>query len=702
MEKKGKISSLCLNMIVKNESKIILRFLESVYLLLDSYCICDTGSTDNTIDLITYFFNEKKIPGKIIQEPFRDFGYNRTFSLQSCQDPNSCIYADYILLLDADMIVIINPDNIYNLKKNLLNYDAHLVNQGTDKFHYKNVRFIKNHKDIIYWGVTHEYVQLPKNSTLHTIDKEDFFILDIGDGGCKEDKIERDIRLLKRGLQEVPNNDRYTFYLANSYRDKGDYEMAIEYYKKRIELKGWIEEIWYSNYMIGNCYKRLNQWEKAIYFWLEAYEIYPCRIENLYKIIKYYRIHGKHYLANIFYHLANKERIKTKTWEYLFTELDIYYYKLDYELSIFGYYSNIHKTDLSEISMKVLGHECNDIIARNVLSNYKFYTPSLITFALPMLENNICTLQSIGKKMMNKHSNKDSMVATTPSVCFGKDKKELLICVRYVNYRIDETGQYINQDHIITKNVMATIDISSSLWNKKTESLLSYNSSFDNYYVGQEDLRLHRMEIKQSKKKKQILHSYNANRCISNGTMNVEHGEIKITLNSSFPFYENVNSFILNKKKNRSIEKNWVLFDDDGIEKCIYEWYPLTFGIIDKEKKEFIETETKEVPFFFQYVRGSSNGIIIKDEIWFLCHVVSYEDRRYYYHLIVILDKNTLQLKSYTKLFTMEKKSVEYTLGMVLLKDELTFLLGYSLFDCESKYMMILKTTFDSMILERI
>ena len=44
--------TICLNMIVKNEGKIILRLLESVVSIVDCYCISDTGSTDNTIELI--------------------------------------------------------------------------------------------------------------------------------------------------------------------------------------------------------------------------------------------------------------------------------------------------------------------------------------------------------------------------------------------------------------------------------------------------------------------------------------------------------------------------------------------------------------------------------------------------------------------------------------------------------------------------
>jgi glycosyltransferase involved in cell wall biosynthesis len=51
--------SLCLNMIVKNESKIITRLFDSVLSIIDCYCICDTGSTDNTVEIITTYFKKK-------------------------------------------------------------------------------------------------------------------------------------------------------------------------------------------------------------------------------------------------------------------------------------------------------------------------------------------------------------------------------------------------------------------------------------------------------------------------------------------------------------------------------------------------------------------------------------------------------------------------------------------------------------------
>ena len=58
------IPKICLNMIVKNESKIILRLLNSIYTLIDGYCICDTGSTDDTVEMIETFSNIVKFLGK--------------------------------------------------------------------------------------------------------------------------------------------------------------------------------------------------------------------------------------------------------------------------------------------------------------------------------------------------------------------------------------------------------------------------------------------------------------------------------------------------------------------------------------------------------------------------------------------------------------------------------------------------------------
>jgi tetratricopeptide (TPR) repeat protein len=684
------IPTLCLNMIVKNESKIIERLLNSVGEIIDSYCICDTGSTDNTIEIIETFFKSRNINGQIVKEPFRDFGYNRSFALKACEISSvpEVSKSTYILLLDADMIFWKNPDITAEQFKQGLIADWYFVYQGTDDFFYKNTRIVKNQRGFSYWGVTHEYVQPPKDTVSSYLERNICFIKDIGDGGCKADKFLRDIKLLSKGLEDLPNNDRYTFYLANSYRDSGQQEKAIETFKKRIELGGWIEEIWHSYYSIGKCYKNLNDMPNAIYYWLEGYNRYPCRIENLYEIIHYYRNVSKNELAYTFYALADYQRKKNTSWDYLFLQKDVYDYKIDYELSIIGYYCNRDNHDLTKISMKVLAHPSVDEgVCKNVVSNYKFYCKQLKDMAKPISEQNMEVLQSIGARYIDKSADQSwlNFVSSTPAMCYVSNlgKSELLICKRYVNYKIDSEGKYINQNCIETRNVIAKVDILLPKWQKNEEYLLDYDKTHDNVYVGLEDVRLLNTSDN-------VIH-YCANRGLGNSNIMVEYGKINASGKTK-------TSTLLHYKNQQTVEKNWSIFEDSTNEvKCVYKWSPLILGNIVED--QFETTHEIQTPNFFKYMRGSTPGVVMGNEIWFINHIVSYEDRRYYYHIMVVLDRTTYQLKRYSSMWTFEKSKVEYTLGFVYMPKTDQFLIGYSVMDKDTKYMMVPKSAFDDMMI---
>jgi tetratricopeptide (TPR) repeat protein len=684
------VPTLCLNMIVKNESRIILRLLNSVVDVIDSYCICDTGSTDNTVEIIETFFQSKNIPGKIVREPFVDFAHNRSFALKACESMDC---ADYILLLDADMIFWKRPDLTPEDFKRGLVHNAYYIFQGSDHFYYKNTRVVKNRLGIHYWGVTHEFVKTPEGTVYGTLKKSNIFINDIGDGGSKSDKFERDIRLLKKGLEDHPNNDRYTFYLANSYRDHGDHKEAIETYKKRIAIGGWVEEVWHSNYSIGKCYKQMGDIPNAIHYWLEAYQVFPKRIENLYEIITHYRQTGKNELAYLFYVIALKQIAMHPNPDYLFLQKDVYDYKLDYEFSVFGYYCNLDKYDMTRICLKVLNcPNTEDHLARNVMSNYKFYSKSLSDCGQPFSDENKTLLLNIGRDLFQNSF--PEFVGSTPSISFHRPG-ELVVVQRYVNYRINSNGGYENGKHISTKNAIAIIDISSPTWKIKTEFEMPYNVELDGVYVGLEDVRI-------VSDGNQLL--YSSNRGIDNHHLMIEHGTINVDDPQSYT------SGLVIMENQKQVEKNWVMFQDgNGQWKMIYGWNQLVIGDItpekelepdsddepdttsDKPKTSYLFEKTHQIPTpaFFKHIRGSTNGVRIGDEIWFMCHVVSYEDRRYYYHVFVVIDSKTYQIKRYTTMFTFEKQKVEYTLGFVYVETSNQFLIGYSTMDCETKYISV-------------
>jgi tetratricopeptide (TPR) repeat protein len=680
-------------MIVKNESRVILRMLKSVLPVIDSYCICDTGSTDNTIEIITNFFKScvPPIPGKVIQEPFRDFGYNRTFALKACED----LDVKYVLLLDADMILKVNPAISREQLYRRLQDDVYYVQQGSETFYYKNVRIVKNRHGMSYWGVTHEYVKTPEGTKYGSLDKSDVFINDMGDGGCKSDKFIRDINLLKKGLEENPNNDRYTFYLANSYRDAGQYQNAINTYKKRIEIGGWFDEVWHSHYNIGKCYRSMGDMANAIYWWMEAYNYFPKRIENLYEIMHHYRCHGNNDLAYSFYTIADNERKRNPSTDYLFLQKDVYDYKIDYELSIIGYYCNYHNYDLLKTCMKVLNYPyAEDGVGRNVLCNYKFYAKDLQQYDYGKTSPLIQTLRTIGQSLPEIQNSLDTFVTSTPSMCFNSTG-DLVVNVRYVDYKINEKGGYENLGKISTKNVIAIVDTNSDQILK--EFVLDYNRDYDNIYVGLEDIRIF------SKSNSTDIF-FNANRGLSHHNIIIEHGTID---------FENtqVNSGFMRIDGQHEVEKNWVLFEDSKDKtKIIYGWHPLVIGDICDDHADVTTTNARkdmlfktthkiDSPYFFKHLRGSTNGVKIGNEIWFIAHTVSYEDRRYYYHSIVVLDAETYAVKKYTPYFTFQKEKVEYTLGFVYLPAEKGFLIGYSVMDRDTKYINIRRSTFESMMI---
>jgi tetratricopeptide (TPR) repeat protein len=673
--------TLCLNMIVKNESKIITRLFDSVASIIDCYCICDTGSTDNTVELITEYFQNKNIPGKIVKEPFKNFCHNRNFSLQSCLG-----MSDYILLLDADMVL-----QITNFNKNILKTaDNFYILQGSDSFYYRNMRIIKNNALYKYFGVTHEYIDVPNNNTSAGFDKKELFIQDFGDGGSKHDKFERDIRLLSEGIKEEPKNSRYYFYLANSYHDSGKFDEAINVYKQRITFGGWNEEVWYSYYRIGLCLKNTNRIDEAISYWLNGYDYYPDRLEGLYEILNCYRMHSRHRIANMIYQQArtildaNKERS-----HHLFLYDDIYTSKIYYEYTIIAAYVGIKNINYEII--KVLNNSKYDTDINNMLTNMKYYKDVLTSKYKVIVDSTVNT--NINNQDIKLYSSSSCLIPNTDKS--GGYKMN----IRYVNYYINNVGGYLNCDkNIITVNKYVELDAKLEILFEKW-----LDTKFEERrYIGIEDVR--------------VFYDVETNRPIFIGTGYHKNNNIGIVAgeydyqSGSLNSMEIVPNFI-----NNSCEKNWVYVDYNNSTHVIYEWFPLKIcKISDNTDSEKILSlvETRNMPAIFKKIRGSTCGFkyskpqgeiiqgniniqITEDEIWFVTHIVSYEQPRHYYHVIAVFDSN-MNLLRYSAPFKFEGEPIEYCLS-ILVEDE-RVLINYSTWDRTTRIGVYDKKYIDSIV----
>jgi glycosyltransferase involved in cell wall biosynthesis len=206
-------SSICLNMIVKNEAANIERCLAAAMPVIGSWVICDTGSTDDTPQRITCFFSGHGIPGELHRIPFHNFGEARNEALELCR--RSTLQFNYVLFADADMELVVGDAGFADR----LSAAAYHVQQR-NVISYDNIRLLRRDAEARYVGVTHEYLKVAEKSERLT----DIWFIDHATGANRAGKYERDARLLEEDLVRDPADARNVFYLAQSYRDAEQFE----------------------------------------------------------------------------------------------------------------------------------------------------------------------------------------------------------------------------------------------------------------------------------------------------------------------------------------------------------------------------------------------------------------------------------------------------------------------------------------------
>ncbi len=376
---------ICLSMIVKNESKIIERMLNSLKPILDYVSIEDTGSTDNTVEIIEKWGVDNNIKTKISYYEFINFGVNRTHALEEAR--KSFADSDYFILSDADFIWEISDD----FKKELLNAPIYYVKQYKNcGFEWGNIRLLSNKKEFKCYGVTHEFWdgKNPKEN-IRTGKLSSIKIKDLCDGGCREDKFIRDEKLLKKALcQEKESYDhqilyeRYHFYLAETLKNLGKTHESIDYYQKRIDIGGYQkEEIYYCMFQIGKLFKDIydktkdqKDFDKAEEYYLKAADFDKRRVEPIYHLVKMYREYEK-------YEKGYEYAMKGKQYKYdstiqLFVD-KCYYDTLwfDWELSIICFYMTDKKKEGIEAALRAYNRrkELPKNIRNLLKSNMDFY-----------------------------------------------------------------------------------------------------------------------------------------------------------------------------------------------------------------------------------------------------------------------------------------------------------------------------------------
>ena len=347
--------TICFATMCKNEEHCIKDTLESVYKYIDYWVVHDTGSTDNTCQIVTDFFKEKNIPGELFIGEWEGFDINKTKLFQRCYGKT-----DYILHLDADDLLCGEFD-FTSKDVGHLQYRILTKRGGSD---YKCSVIFDNSVKWRFIGVAHtiiKYLDNPKK-LLDTKDlsNRNFYYLSRDTGKRSEDpeKYLKDALKLKdqffRTLIEDPDNinSRSVFYTAQSYFDQHMFYEAAQFYSLYTKLNNtWEEEVFESNLRLCTCFMNLKYpLEKIIAQGEKTIGIYKDRAEPYYILGKYLNDKSRRDLGYAYLHEAKQKNLHEVNKKYtLFVRKYNYGKYVNDELAVACYWTQRYQEGIELI-----------------------------------------------------------------------------------------------------------------------------------------------------------------------------------------------------------------------------------------------------------------------------------------------------------------------------------------------------------------
>lgn len=318
---------LCLSMIVKNESAVIERCLRSVLPHIDSWAICDTGSSDGTQELVRRLMADK--PGELVERPWVDFAHNRNEALQLARR-----HGELALIIDADEILHVAPDSPRP--------DPSLPGQmfqflfGITR--YWRVCIVRLDLDWRWEGVLHEVLVSAQAAAAAKL--PGWQIETLSDGARSQvpsaQKYAADAEILRQALQRDPTHTRNAFYFAQSLRDAERPQESLAAYRRRIELGGWDEEVFYAKLQVARLLEQLQAASaEVVAAYLDAYDFRPSRAETLCELARYLRLQQRYASAVLFARQAAELPVPD---DLLFIDHGVYAWRAKDEWAVASWY----------------------------------------------------------------------------------------------------------------------------------------------------------------------------------------------------------------------------------------------------------------------------------------------------------------------------------------------------------------------------
>ncbi|MCF9047238.1 glycosyltransferase [Acinetobacter nectaris] len=331
-----KKTTICLNMIVKNEADIIVETLDNIRssIEIDYVVICDTGSSDGTQDKITNYLKTHHIQGEVHEHTWKDFAYNRNLALSLCDGK-----ADYVIVFDADD----RFHGEFRLPQPLTDDIYHVTFKSADReFFYTRKILFKNNNIVKWVGVLHESI-INIQDQLSEIEIQGDYYIQTGHFGARSQdpqKYLKDAQMLTQAFENESEDlllkARYAYYAATSYYSYNDITQAIFWFKQRIEYANRSSntlETYLACRHLGSIYKEQQAFDEAIVVWLKGCNVEPLYLECLYELSLLCTERNEYHVAYDFALLAKQKKIEKHA---IALETRILNYGIDYQVLSLG------------------------------------------------------------------------------------------------------------------------------------------------------------------------------------------------------------------------------------------------------------------------------------------------------------------------------------------------------------------------------
>ncbi|MDE3046921.1 MAG: glycosyltransferase, partial [Verrucomicrobiota bacterium] len=276
--------TICLSMIVKDQESTIKTCLRSVKSFIDTWVIVDVGSTDGTRRVIEEEL--KNIPGELVERPWKSFGENREEALQLARPKG-----DYLLLLDADEQIIFAS----SFEDPLFDQDIYFAWRGTKHASSITPLLVRSSLPAKWVGYADEYFHAETSFTSDVLIKLRCLVVEGGMPGYAIKKAWQKVKLLEKWLKEHPSDPRFVFALAENYREAGELGKALECYQKRIQLGGWVEEVFCSMLQSAHMLKALGLSSDIVLLsYQQAHHFRPHRPDGVFYLSEWYNQLGRY------------------------------------------------------------------------------------------------------------------------------------------------------------------------------------------------------------------------------------------------------------------------------------------------------------------------------------------------------------------------------------------------------------------------